>query len=428
MSGPAGLEDRPRGGLKERPANAGLEEILFLPRAKRSSSPLRAGAPQVTLRDGLYEMKAFSDEYFMRLALSLARKGLGRTSPNPAVGAVVVRGNKIVGRGFHHRAGGPHAEILALRQAGKKARGATLYLNLEPCDHFGRTPPCTRAILDAGIRRVVAGMKDPNPLVSGKGLSRLKREGIKAEVGVLEKECRELNAPFRKYITTGTPFTVLKAAISIDGRVGTESGDSRWISSPESRSYVHRLRSRSDAVMVGIGTVLKDDPLLNVRLPGKVDHPQPLRVVLDSRLRLPLRSRLVETAGQYRTLAVTTPAAPRSRVERLGKAGVEVLVMKGDAKGKVGLRGLMRELGRRGISTVLLEGGPTLHASALAEKIVDGLLIFIAPKIIGGEKAPGMIGGEGCRRIGDALPLQISAVRRMGGDLLIEGEMVNKKK
>ncbi len=361
------------------------------------------------------------DEKYMRLALQLAKRGMGRTSPNPIVGSVVVKGTTIVGRGYHHRAGEPHAEVLALSQAAGKARGATLYLNLEPCDHFGRTPPCTHSIIDAGIERVVAGMKDPNPLVSGRGIRRLRSAGIKVDVGVLGVECKELNAPFCKYIFHRTPFVTLKAAASLDGKVATKSGGSRWISSEVSRTYVHRLRSTVDAVMVGIGTVLKDDPLLNVRLPGVKNVRHPLRVIVDSRLRIPLGSRIVRTAGEYRTLVATTRAASISRIERLKKACLDVIVLKNDADGRVNLRALMKELGRRGILSILLEGGPTLNASALREKVVDRMLMFMAPMVIGGEKAPGMIGGEGASRIRDAVLLKSLKIRRIGSDLMIEG-------
>ena len=367
------------------------------------------------------------DERYMRLALRLARKGLGKTSPNPMVGAVVVRGGARVGQGYHHRAGEPHAEVLALRQAGKKARGATLYLNLEPCDHFGKTPPCTRAIFDAGIRRVVAGMRDPNPLVSGRGIRRLRREGVKVDVGVLEEECRELNAPFCKYMTSRLPFVTLKAAMSLDGKVATQSGDSRWISGETSRTYVHRLRSTVDAVLVGIGTILRDDPLLNVRLPGKKNILHPLRVIVDSKLRIPFRSRIVQTAGKYRTLVATTRKASPSKVEQLRPTGLESIFLKSDPHGRVSLRALMKELGRRGILSVLLEGGPTLNECALREKLVDRVLVFIAPKIIGGEKAPGMVGGNGPLRIQDGRPLKILRIRRFGSDLMIEGEIAGSK-
>jgi diaminohydroxyphosphoribosylaminopyrimidine deaminase/5-amino-6-(5-phosphoribosylamino)uracil reductase len=367
------------------------------------------------------------DERYMRLALRLARKGLGTTSPNPMVGAVAVKGKTIVGRGYHHRAGEPHAEILALRQAGTRARGATLYLNLEPCDHFGRTPPCTRAILEAGIRRVVAGMKDPNPLVSGGGIRRLRRAGVRVDVGVLEKECRELNAPFCKFITRKRPFVILKAAASLDGKVATRSGDSRWISSEVSRNYVHRLRQAMDAVMVGIGTVLKDDPLLTVRLPGGKKPRQPLRVIVDSRLRIPLHSQLVRTAREYPTLVAATQAASLSRRQRLAAANVEVAIIAKDVRGHVSLRGLMKELARRGVVSLLLEGGSTLNASALKERVVDRVLFFLAPKIIGGQRAPGVIGGDGTLRIKDAEPVEILKVGRIGPDILIEGAPANIK-
>jgi len=363
------------------------------------------------------------DEKYMRLALRLAKKGMGRTSPNPLVGAIVVKGKTIVGRGYHHRAGEPHAEVLALRQAGRKARGATLYLNLEPCAHFGKTPPCTQAILAAGIRRVVAGMKDPNPVVSGRGIKQLRRGGVTVDVGILREECQELNGPFSKFITTGNPFVTLKAAISLDGKVATRSGDSRWVSSQASRNYVHRLRQAMDAVMVGIGTVLKDDPLLTVRLPGGKKPHQPLRVVVDSRLRIPLHSQLVRTARFYPTLVATTRAASSSRRKWLAQANVEVLILENNAQGHVSLKALMKELARRSVVSVLLEGGSTLTASAVREEVVDRLLFFLAPKIIGGERAPGVVGGEGILRLKDAKRVKILKVRRMGPDFLIEGAM-----
>lgn len=364
--------------------------------------------------------KTRDDEKYMRLALSLARKGIGRTSPNPLVGAVVVKGGAIVGRGYHHRAGAPHAEVLALRQAGKRARGAALYLNLEPCDHFGRTPPCTPTILAAGIQRVVAGMRDPNPLVAGRGIRRLRRAGVKVEVGLLEEECRELNAPFCKYISTGRPFLILKTALSLDGKVATPSGDSRWISGEASRRYVHRLRSAADALMVGIGTVLKDDPLLTVRLPRFNPAGHPLRVVIDTRLRIPLESQIVRTAAEFPTLVATTQAAAAEKIRRLREKNVEVYVAPRDRRGRVNLREVMRALARREVVSVFLEGGPALNACALSEKLVDRVLFFYAPKIVGGERAPGAVGGPGAARVRDAQPVKILRIRRMGPDLLVE--------
>jgi diaminohydroxyphosphoribosylaminopyrimidine deaminase/5-amino-6-(5-phosphoribosylamino)uracil reductase len=362
----------------------------------------------------------------MRLAIGLAKRGLGKTSPNPMVGAVVVNKKRIVGQGYHHRAGEPHAEILALREAGASARGATLYLNLEPCNHFGRTPPCTGAILKTGIKRVVVGMKDPNPLVEGRGIRRLRKAGVRVDVGTMEKECQALNAPFRKFITTQKPFVILKIAVSLDGKVATHSGDSRWITSEISRRYVHRLRQNSDAVMVGIGTVLRDDPLLTVRIPG-VNHPRhPLRLIVDSRLRIPFTSQLVRTADQYPTLVATTEAAPSSRIRRLAKSKVEVVVIRSNARGQVNLKALMENLAKRGVTSILLEGGPTLNAGALREGLVDRVLFFFAPKIIGGAKAPSAVGGEGVLKIMDSKGVKILRTRRLGPDLLIEGSLETK--
>lgn len=367
------------------------------------------------------------DETFMHQALRLAAKGRGKTSPNPLVGAVVVRGNRIIGRGYHHKAGGPHAEVLALRQAGDRARGATLYLNLEPCSHFGRTPPCTHAILQAGIRRVVTGMKDPNPLVAGKGIRRLRRAGVQVDVGILEAECRELNVPFCTYITMRRPFVILKAACSLDGKIATHSGDSRWISSEESRKFVHRLRMDADAVMVGSGTILKDDPLLTVRRPRANVSRQPLRVVVDSRLRIPLSCQLVRTAGRYRTLVATTPKASPAKIRKLKKAKVEVWTGKKDRRGRVRLSALAEELGRRGIMSLLLEGGATLNAGAIREGIVDRILVFFAPKIVGGREAPGFLGGEGVSRMRDAHPIKILKAGRMGADIVVEGSLNGRR-
>jgi diaminohydroxyphosphoribosylaminopyrimidine deaminase/5-amino-6-(5-phosphoribosylamino)uracil reductase len=367
------------------------------------------------------------DETFMHLALRLAAKGRGKTSPNPMVGAVVVRGSRIVGRGYHHKAGEPHAEVLALRQAGNRARGATLYLNLEPCSHFGRTPPCTDTILQAGIRRVVTGMKDPNPLVAGKGIRRLRRAGVEVEVGILESECREMNAPFCKYITMGSPFVILKAACSLDGKTATHSGDSHWVSSEASRKRVHRLRMDVDAVMVGSGTVRRDDPLLTVRLPGAKVSRQPLRVVVDSRLGISLSCQLVRTAGRYRTLVATTQKASPAKIRKLQKAKVEVWMGQSDARGRVRLSALAEELGRRGIVSVLLEGGATLNASAIRERIVDRILVFFAPKIVGGQKAPGFLGGKGVSRMRDAEPIKILKTGRVGPDIVVEGSLVSRR-
>jgi diaminohydroxyphosphoribosylaminopyrimidine deaminase/5-amino-6-(5-phosphoribosylamino)uracil reductase len=270
-------------------------------------------------------------------------------------------------------------------------------------------------------------MKDPNPLVSGGGIRRLRKVGIEVEVGVLGEVCRELNAPFCKYITARTPFVILKGALTLDGKIATPSGDSRWVTSPESRREVHRLRQAVDAVMVGIGTVLRDNPLLNVRLSRPNPKRQPLRIVVDSRLRIPLTSQLVQTAFQYPTLIAATRAASPAKIHRLGKRKVEVWALPKNSRGKVNLGVLMKKLGERGIVSVLLEGGAQLNASALRERLVDRLLFFYAPKIAGGAKAPGVIGGEGVRRMRDAAPVELVRIRRIGPDLLVEAKVAGEE-
>jgi diaminohydroxyphosphoribosylaminopyrimidine deaminase/5-amino-6-(5-phosphoribosylamino)uracil reductase len=308
-------------------------------------------------------------EQFMARALQLAELGRGKTSPNPLVGAVIVHNDRIVGEGYHRKAGTPHAEIHALRDAGEKANGAVMYVTLEPCCHHGRTPPCTKSIVEAGIAEVVVGMADPNPLVSGKGIKALKDAGIRVIEGVLEKDVRLQNESFIKYISTKCPFVTLKAAISLDGKVATRTGESRWITGEEARLWVHRMRAANDAIMVGIGTVLADDPLLTVRLDG--EYEQPLRVIVDSSLRIPETSMLVKTASEVPTVVAAVQGsyseAKRAQLER---AGLEVWDLPA-IKGKVDLVTLMKELGKREITSLLLEGGSTLNASALEAGIID---------------------------------------------------------
>lgn len=357
-----------------------------------------------------------NDKKFMRAALVLAKKGLGWTSPNPAVGAVVVRRGKIVGRGYHQRAGGPHAETVALNQAGKKAEGATLYVTLEPCNHFGRTPPCTLAILESGIRRVVYGLNDPNPHVKGGGGEWLRARGITVVQGVLEEECRRLNEVYIKWIATGLPFVILKAAVSLDGRIATRTGDSQWISGELSRLWVHRLRNRVDAVLVGIGTVLKDDPRLTVRLPGKRVK-DPLRVVIDPRLRLPLKAKLL--ADPTRVIVATKAPLPRRKGESLKKMGVELLLLP-EKEGRLSLQALLTHLGRKGVTSLLVEGGAETFAGFLEEGQADKIMVFIAPCLIGGQKAPGLIGGVGPERIAQAHRLKEMRVKTIGRDILVE--------
>ena len=353
-----------------------------------------------------------TDERWMREALRLAKKGAGRTSPNPAVGAVVVRGGRALGRGWHRRAGGPHAEIYALRNAGSRARGATLYLTLEPCAHHGRTGPCVEAVLAAKCSRVVIGTIDPNPRVRGRGLARLRRAGVQVDVGVLADECRELNEDFEKFITTGAPFVVLKLALTLDGRIATRTGDSRWVTSAPARRRVHELRDRLDAVLVGSGTVLADDPRLTCRIPGGRN---PLRVVLDGRLRVPLGARVFDRDARTRVYARSAKGA---KAARLRARGVEVRSGGGSRAGA--LRRVLRDLARDGVKSVLIEGGALLAARALRDRVVDRLLLFVAPKLIGADGVPA-VASLATRRMKEALALEISSIERLGPDLLIQG-------
>ncbi|HAP32322.1 MAG TPA: bifunctional diaminohydroxyphosphoribosylaminopyrimidine deaminase/5-amino-6-(5-phosphoribosylamino)uracil reductase RibD, partial [Firmicutes bacterium] len=334
-----------------------------------------------------------SDERYMWMVLDLARKGWGRTSPNPMVGAVLVKNGEVVGTGFHQRAGEPHAEIIALAEAGEKARGASMYTNLEPCCHFGRTPPCTDALIEAGIRKVVTATRDPNPLVSGRGLARLQQAGIKVKSGVLEEKARRLNEVFFKYITSGTPFVVVKAAMTLDGKIATSDGRSRWITGEKSRNFVHRLRSKCDGIMVGINTVLQDNPNLNVRLEGEEEN-RPKRIIVDSRGRLPLDAVVVKTAAHSKTILATTALAPAEKLASLRSRGVEVLVLpiKDD---KVDLQALMGALGKQEISVLLVESGGTLNYSLLEQNLIDKLYCFIAPILFGGKDAPTPLEGSG---------------------------------
>jgi len=334
------------------------------------------------------------------------------------VGACVVRDGKIAGCGFHRRAGTPHAEVHALRDAGEQARGATLYVNLEPCCHHGRTGPCTEAVIQAGIARVVVAMADPNPLVAGKGIRALQDAGIEVTLGVLEDEARELNEVFIKYITTGLPFVVAKAAVSLDGKIATRTGRSKWITGEAARAYGHRLRDWYDAIMVGIGTVLADDPSLTTRLPGGGGR-DPVRVIVDSQARTPLKARVLTQPSGAATLIATTAGASPARVELLRQAGAKVLVA--GAGPRVDLAGLLKILVQEGITSVLIEGGAAIHGSALAERIVDKAAWFIAPIIIGGRDAPGAVGGEGVNDPSEAAELERLKISRLGPDICVEG-------
>ena len=358
-------------------------------------------------------------EFFMRLALHEAAKGLGRTSPNPAVGAVIVKDGRVIARGHHERAGGPHAEVVALRRAKGRAAGADLYTTLEPCDHFGKTPPCSLAVIEAGIRRVFVATQDRNPRVNGRGIARLRDAGVQVVMDVLRAECEALNAPWFHFITTGRPYVTLKAAITLDGRIATRTGDSRWVTGEEARAEVHRLRDVVDAVLVGAGTARADDPRLTTRLPrGQGRGRDPVRVVLDSRLALPRRLALFHPTSAAPTLV----AHVTDREPRLG-AGVEALRCRAAADGRVDLTDLLAKLAGRGVTHLLVEGGGEVAASFLRERLADRLVLFVAPKMVGGDGVP-WLPGPGVARMADAITLDVRETRRAGDDLVIVGTPV----
>jgi diaminohydroxyphosphoribosylaminopyrimidine deaminase/5-amino-6-(5-phosphoribosylamino)uracil reductase len=358
---------------------------------------------------------------FMRAALRLAAKGKGFTSPNPAVGALIVKNGRVIGRGWHHRSGEAHAEVRALEQAGSIARGATMYVTLEPCCTYGRTPPCTGAVVRAGIRRVVVAALDPNPRHNGRGINLLRRKGIRVSVGLLGERAAALNEDFAKHVRTGIPFTTVKVAMSMDGKIATSSGDSRWISGAAARQCVHRLRLRIDAVLIGRKTAELDDPLLTARPHGRAKK-TPWRIILDSSARLPLTLKVLKPPGASKTMVAVTAAAPRARVARIEALGARVIRLP-SREGRVPIRALWRRLGRMGIMSVLVEGGGETIASALSAGVVDNVMVFISPKIIGGRLAPTAVGGTGVRRIADAVRLRSMSVRRMGEDLLLQGSI-----
>jgi len=349
------------------------------------------------------------DVFFMKKALELAEGAF--TSPNPMVGCVIVKNSRIVGQGYHKRAGKPHAEIEALKKAGSKAKGATVYVTLEPCCHYGKTPPCTDAIIKAGVKKVVAAMYDPNPLVSGKGVKALRNAGIKVEVGVLGLEAARLNEAYIKKITSRKPFVVLKSAMSLDGKIATKTGDSKWISSKESRKLVHLLRGRCDAIMVGANTVIVDNPRLTSRIRGGRD---PLRVIVDDSLKSPPSSNVFDEGN---VLVATTKKASLKKKKALEKKGVRVRVL---GEKKVDLRKLVRILGKDGATSILIEGGGGLNASALEQKIVDKMLFFIAPKIIGGRDAKTPVEGDGVDQVSKSIKVREMNSIKIGSDTLIE--------
>jgi diaminohydroxyphosphoribosylaminopyrimidine deaminase/5-amino-6-(5-phosphoribosylamino)uracil reductase len=359
------------------------------------------------------------DLAWMQLAINEARKGMGRTSPNPCVGAVVVNNNKLVAKGFHRKAGTPHAEVNALAAAGKKAKGATIYVTLEPCNHTGKTPPCTEAILKAGISRVVVGMLDPNPLVSGRGCKKLEKNGLEVSYGLLADKCEELNHPFIKHITTGRPWVIMKAGASLDGRIAAASGQSGWITNEKSRAYVHRLRDRVDAILVGAGTALVDDPSLTTRLKrGKGQDP--VRVILDSKLRMSVDAKMLQQSSQADTWIFCGPYADTKKAQALIKAGAVVKPMAVDEDGRLDLMAVLCELGKAQLTSVLVEGGSRVHGAFLRAGLIDEVHIFIAPTFIGGDGVP-LLDDLALTTVQQAPRFSRTKVRRFGDDILISG-------
>ncbi|MBI5192992.1 MAG: bifunctional diaminohydroxyphosphoribosylaminopyrimidine deaminase/5-amino-6-(5-phosphoribosylamino)uracil reductase RibD [Nitrospirae bacterium] len=408
------------------------------------------------------------DEKYMRLALNLARKGTGITSPNPMVGAVIVKDGWIIGKGYHKGPGKLHAEAEALQNVSIDPNGATLYVNLEPCCHTDkRTPPCTKEIIKSKIRRVVIGMNDPNPLVNGRGVRELADAGIEIENGVLQRDASMLNEMYSKFITTNIPYVIMKAATSLDGKIALASGESRWITGKVARRYSHRLRAMVDAVMVGIGTILTDDPSLNVRhidSKGK----QPLRIILDSKLRIPVTAKVLQVnyhetgvskrktkippllrgesssgsqwptaippfvqggawGGDSRmnseqaTMVVTTKAAPLDKIEALEKNGIKVMIVEEREDGEVGLKSLIPILGKSGITSILIEGGSSVNASALREGIVDKVVMMYSPRIIGGSDSVNVVGGSSPKSLDDSIFFKNIKIRRLGEDIMVIG-------
>lgn len=358
-----------------------------------------------------------TDQDYMRRAIELAKHGIGWTNPNPMVGAVIVKDGRIIGEGYHARCGELHAERNAIASLTESAEGATIYVTLEPCCHYGRTPPCTEAILEQKIARVVIGSRDPNPKVAGKGAAILRKAGVIVEEDFMREECDRLNPVFFHYITTKRPYVVMKYAMTADGKIATKTGASKWITGPKAREEVQRMRHQYMGIMAGIGTVLADDPMLNVRIENKKS---PVRIICDSSLRIPLDSQICKSAGQYRTI-VACGNGNQEKINRLTDLGVEVVQFP-DVQGKVNLNTLMEYLGRIGIDSILLEGGGTLNDSALRAGIVQKLMVFVAPKVFGGAQAKTPVEGIGTEIPADAYFLRLANVRQIGDDLLLEYE------
>jgi diaminohydroxyphosphoribosylaminopyrimidine deaminase/5-amino-6-(5-phosphoribosylamino)uracil reductase len=355
------------------------------------------------------------DDYFKR-AIALALRGRGKTSPNPLVGAVIVKKDRIIAEGWHRRCGGDHAEIAALKKAGARTRGAALYLTLEPCAHYGRTPPCVDQIIQSGIKTVYIGMKDPNLLTNGKSVRKLKRAGIRTEVGFMTAQIKRMNEPFIKYVKKKMPFVTAKCAQTLDGKVATASGRSKWITARKTRGYAHRLRNDFDAIVVGINTVLKDDPRLNAADKAKSIK----KIIVDSSLKMPQKARLLRQTDPANIIIAVTRKADKKKIRRLTQKGISVLVAP-QRSGGVDLRWLFKELARREITNVLIEGGPHLIASALQDNLIDKFFIFIAPRLMGDQEALSAVSGLKTRHLRQTVKLHDLKITTLGEDILIEG-------
>lgn len=360
------------------------------------------------------------DEQYMAIALSLAKKGAGFTNPNPMVGAVIVKDGKIIGEGYHKKYGGPHAEVNAFADAkerGENTKGATIYVTLEPCFHYGKTPPCVDLVLRKEVSRVVIGTLDPNPLVAGQSVKKLEKAGIEVVSGIRKEECLKLNEIFFQYVTTKKPFILLKSALSLDGKIATVTGESQWISCEESRREVHELRGKYASIMVGIGTVLADNPSLTCRLEGKKS---PIRIIVDSSLRTPLDANILKNQDIAKTIIATTSRAKSEKKQKIEEMGVEVLILDGE-DGQVDLVSLQKAISERKIDSILLEGGADLAFSAIKAGIVDKVRYYIAPIMLGGQQTKTALGGEGFQHLRDAFSLENITTRQIGQDICIEG-------
>ena len=355
-------------------------------------------------------------DYFMNLAMRLALKAKGNTAPNPMVGAVVVKNGLVVGKGYHEKAGLPHAEVVALDQAGEKAKGASLYVTLEPCSHFGRTPPCVNRIIKSGIKKVYIGMIDPNPLNNTKGIDILKQNKIKVEVGFLEESLKKINEAFIKYISKRMPFITVKIAQSLDGKIATKKGDSKWITSDKSRGYAHRIRKRYDAIMVGVNTVLRDDPKLNAWFSKK----HPVKIIVDSQLSTPQGAGIFSSNSKVIIVTLPTSAGQQTENRKILGEKAKILEVKEKA-GQINLRDMMKKLAQMEITNIIVEGGGTLVGSLFDDGLVDKVLFFISPKIIGGKESLSSVMGKGVSRIDKAIKLKDIQLRRIGEDFLLEG-------